>query len=477
MLLKSDSSKNILKMNRLKMKTRKWQWLIIMAVLVLTSCKVTQNYKRPVAVAGNALYRDVKTTDTTTIADISWKQMFTDTILQHLIQEGINNNLDLKIAMSRIKQTQANLQAGNAALFPSLNVHGTYTDQKSANNAPGNTKYYQLYGNSSWEIDIWGKLRSAKRAALASLFQSEAYKRAVQTQLVSDIATNYYTLLAYDEQLQLTLKTVDFRIQDVATMKILKEADVVTGAAVVESEANHYSVEVTIPDLNQNIRVTENALSVLLGRNPGAIVRDSLKNQQVRTELQTGVAAQLLSHRPDVQEAESQLRYYFELTNLARSYFYPSLTITAQGGFSNGTLSALLNSTSIFGNIVGGLVQPIFNQGLNKQRLNIAKAQQEESLSAFQKALLNAGQEVSNALFSYQTASDKMKSRSLQIGFLEKSVDYTKELVKYTKTVNYTDVLTAEESLLSAQLNSINDRVQQLDAIVSLYRSLGGGWK
>jgi len=459
------------------MKTEKWQWLLILTIAIMTSCKVTENYKRPVGLAGKALYRDVTTTDTTTIADISWKQMFTDTILQHLIQEGIDHNLDLKIAASRIKQAEANLRLGYDALYPSLTIHGTYTDQKNANNNQGSSNYFQLYGNSSWETDVWGKLKSAKKAALAALLQSEAFKRAVQTQLVADIATNYYALLAYDEQLQLTLKTVGYRIEDVSTMKILKQSDVVTGAAVVESEANRYSVEVTIPDLKQNIRVSENMLSVLLGRNPGAISRDSLSHQQVRTELQTGVASQLLSHRPDVQEAEFQLRYNFELTNIAKSYFYPSLTITAQGGFSNVNLSQLFNTSSLFGNLVGGLTQPIFNQGLNKQRLTNAKAQQEESLLSFQKTLLNAGQEVSNALFNYQTATDKMKSRSLQIGFLEKAVDYTKELVKYTPTVNYTDVLTAEESLLSAQLNSINDKVQQLQSIVSLYRSLGGGSK
>ena len=466
-----------MKMKMKEMKTKKIQWLILIAVMILTSCRVTEKYKRPAGIANNAMFRDVTTTDTTTIADVSWKQMFTDTLLQKLIQEGINNNLDIKIAMIRIKEAQANVQLGKSALYPSLNVHATYTDQKTANSVLSESKYYQLYGSSSWEADVWGKLNSAKRAALVSLQQSEAFKRAVQTQLVSDIVTNYYSLLAYDAQLQLTMKTVGFRIEDVATMKRLKESDVVTGAAVVESEANRYSVEVTIPDLKQNIRTTENTLSVLLGRTPGVIIRDSLNEQQVRTDLQTGIAAQLLSHRPDVQEAEYQLRYNFELTNIAKSYFYPSLTITAQGGFSNLSLSKLFNATSLFGNIIGGLTQPIFNQGINKQRLTVSKAQQEESLAAFQKTLLNAGLEVSNALYSYQTATDKITSRTLQIGFLGKAVDYTKELVKYTPTVNYTDVLTAEESLLAAQLNSINDKVQQLEAIVSLYRSLGGGWK
>lgn len=464
-------------MKRLKIKTKKGLWIFLIAVMILTSCKIAEKYKRPDGIAGNGLFRDAITTDTTTIADISWKQMFTDTLLQHLIQEGINNNLDLKVAMARIKQAQANLQAEYDALFPTLDLHATFNNQKSANNIQGLSRYYQLFGSSTWEADIWGKLGSAKRAALVALQQSEAFKRAVQTQLVSDIATNYYTLLAYDAQLQLTVKTVDFRIQDVATMKQLKQSDVVTGAAVVESEANRYSVEVTIPDLKQNIRTTENTLSVLLGRNPGVIARDSLQDQQVRADLQTGIPAQLLSRRPDVQEAEYQLRYNFELTNIAKSYFYPSLNITAQGGLSSGTLSQLFNSTSLFGNILAGLVQPVLNQGLNKQRLRVARAQQEESLYTFQKTLLSAGQEVSDALDSYHTASDKLTTRSLQIGFLMNAVDYTKELLKYTPTINYTDVLTAEESLLAAQLNRINDKVQQLEAVVSVYRSLGGGWK
>jgi outer membrane protein TolC len=295
--------------------------------------------------------------------------------------------------------------------------------------------------------------------------------------LVSDIATDYYSLLAYDAQLQVTLKTVENRAQDVMTMKLLKESDVVTGAAVVQSEANRYSVEVTIPDWRQNIRETENALSILLGRNPGAIIRDSLNNQKVRMDLRTGLAAQLLANRPDVQEAEYQLRYYFELTNVAKTYFYPSLTITAAGGFSNASISQLFSATSLFGNIMGGLTQPIFNQGLNEQRFRVAQAKQEEYITAFKKALLTAGQEVSNALYNYQTATDKTKIRSQQISFLEKSVEFTKELLKYTVNTNYTDVLTSEQSLLAAQLSSVSDKVQQFQATVELYRSLGGGWK
>jgi len=454
---------------------RTW-WFMLLAILSFGSCKVTENYKRPAGIADNKLFRDGNASDTTNMANIPWKKMFNDTLLQGLIQEGIKNNPDLTIALTRIRQAQANLRQSKAAFFPTLDINAGFTKGKTAGTGI-KSESYELYVSSGWEADIWGKLRSSKKAAVAVLLQSNAYKKAVQTQMISDIATDFYTLQAYDAQLQITLKTVENRKLDVITMKQLKESDVVTGAAVVQSEANRYSVEVTIPDLKQNIRVTENALSIILGREPGSIERDSLNTALAWTDLKTGVPMQLLSNRPDVMGAEYQLRYYYELTNAAKAYFYPSLTITAQAGFANGNLSQLFNPSSLFGNVVAGLIAPVFEHGLNKQRLEIAKAQQEEYLATFKKTILNAGQEVSNALYNYQTATDKMKIRELQISFLQKSVDFTKELLKYTANTNYTDVLTSEQSLLAARLSSVNDKVQQMQAVIALYRSLGGGWR
>jgi outer membrane protein TolC len=277
--------------------------------------------------------------------------------------------------------------------------------------------------------------------------------------------------------LQITEKTLGVRDSDVETMKSLKEADFVTGADLVLSQANKFSIEVTIPDIRQNIYTAENGLSVLLGRTPGLIERGSLDGQHIYYDIKTGIPASLLANRPDVMEAEYQFRYSFDMTNVARSYFYPSVTISANGGLSETDLSRLFDAKTIFWNLTGGLVQPIFNQGVNNQRLKIAKANQEEYLAAFKQTLLNAGKEVANAMHEYQTASDKMTLRSNQIEYLGKSVDYTMELLKYTSNTNYTDVLTSEERLLSAQLGSINDKLQQLQALVELYRSLGGGWK
>ena len=451
--------------------------IFVVIVSIVTSCKVAQPYSQPSDAAGNNLYRDVSNADTTTIANISWKQMFSDTLLQALIQEGINNNLDLKVAVARIKSAAANARQSRLALLPAVDANATGTLQSVPSTQFGFPEAYQLYISSSWEADIWGKLTSAKRASLALLLQSEAYKRAVQTQLVADIAINYYSLMAYDAQLEVTERTVDNRKKEVETMKALKESDVVTGAAVVQSAANRYSVEITIPDLKQNIRETENTLSILLGRNPDTVFRSTLEQQTIITNLATGVPAQLLANRPDVQQAEYQLRNSFELVNVARTYFYPSLTITASGGLSATSLSQLFNPVSFFANITGGLLQPVFEQGINKQRLAVAQANQEEYLNTFKKTILIAGQEVSNALYSYHAAVEKQSLRSQQIDYLQKSVDYTKQLLEYSSATNYTDVLTSEQSLLAAQLSSINDKLQQLTAVVSLYRSLGGGWK
>lgn len=444
--------------------------------LFFQACKIMQHYQEPQGVASDSLYRDVHSQDTANLAALSWQQLFSPK-LQALIAEGVKNNFDLKIAQARIEAAQANFKQSKLALLPSVGANASAAFQHLPNAETGYNQIYQLYANASWEVDLWGKLRSAKRAELAALEQSEAYKRYVQTQLVSEIASNYYLLESYDAQLDLTLKTVENRKEDVIAMQQLKESDVVTGAAVVQSEANRYSVEVTIPDIKQSIRETENAICILIGRNPETIDRDSLSQETILTDLPTGVPSQLLANRPDIQEAEYQLQNAFELTNVARSYFYPSLNITAQAGYYDNKLSNFFNWENFLGNIIGGLTEPIFNNGLNKQRLAVANAQQEEYLQDYKKIWLTAGQEVSDALFQYQSAQEKVGVRGEEIASLQKSVEYTEALLRYTSSTNYTDVLTSEQSLLSAQLSSISDRLQQLQAIVSLYTALGGGWK
>jgi len=337
-------------------------------------------------------------------------------------------------------------------------------------------KNFQLGAEAGWEIDLWGKLRSSKRAAYANLLATDAGRKGVQTRLITNIVSGYYALVGLDAKLAITRQTVKNNIDLVETMKVLKESGKVTGAAIVQSEAARYAAEVTIPDLEQQIRETENTLCVLLGRTPGSVQRGKIDQQTLAALLKTGVPAQLLDNRPDVMEAESGVISAYETTNNALAGFYPALTITASAGFAATDLDQLLDPKSFAANIIGGLAQPIFNKKVNITRLKVARAQQEQALINLKNVLLKAGQEVHNALGSYESSVQKIALRKLQLEALVKSVEYTRELLTYG-SANYTEVLNAQTSLLSAQLNNVNDRLQQLNAVVSLYRALGGGWK
>ncbi|QNK61581.1 efflux transporter outer membrane subunit [Pedobacter sp. PAMC26386] len=445
-------------------------------ILLFASCKITRPYQKP-AIDMEGLYREHVAADTVTIANLHWKEMFTDTLLQKLIADGIQRNLDLKAAYSRIHQSQAYFEQSKMAFFPSLNGDASVIGTGSSNqNALKSVIPYQSQAEltTSWEADLWGKLSSAKRANLASLLQAEANARAVQTAVVANIATNYYRLLALDDQLLLTQQSVKNWQTTVDIMKKLKTADVVTGAAVVQSESSKFAVAVTIPDLMQSIRETENGLNLLLGRVPGPIERSKFDQIHSLSLLQTGVPVQLLANRPDVQAAELNFKNAFELSNVARTYFYPSLTISASGGYSS--YSNFFGPGSWISSLTAGLTQPIFNRGTNKTRLKVALEQQQQAVLSFQNAVLVAGQEVSNAMYSYQKASEKKITRTSQLENLEKSVQYTQALVRYG-SANYTEVLTAQQSFLAAQLGQVNDQLQQVQATVSLYRALGGGWK
>jgi outer membrane protein, multidrug efflux system len=459
--------------------------LMVMAATLLSACSVAKKYERPTTLKTDQLYRDQASADSTTIADMPWQSVFKDEKLNALIQKGLDQNLNLKNAIENIVQARASLRQSKLAYYPTLQLDANATRNKQSEaglNFPAGinintlTTTYKLGLSTSWEADIWGKLSSSKRAALATYLASDAAKQAVQTQLIADIANNYFLLLAYDKQLVITQETLESRIKNVETIKDLKEGAIVTGAAVVQSEANQHAAEVLIPDLKQRIRETENTLNILLGQAPQPIERGTLGDQSVPENLALGLPSQLLQNRPDVRQAEFNFRTAFEMTNMAKTYFYPSLTLTASGGFSNLELKDFFTN-SVFYSIIGGLTQPIFNQGLNKTRLTTAQSKQLQAYNNFQQSLLTAGQEVSNALYAYQMAVEKQDSREKQIEALEKAVDFTQQLLEYSSATNYTDVLTSEQNLLAAQLSGINDNLQKLQAVVDLYRALGGGWK
>lgn len=453
--------------------------------LLVVSCKVTQTYTPPEVKQElqYELYRDVSTNDTTTLAHLPWQQLFPDAALQALINKALANNFDLKIAVERINEATALYRQSGLAYLPSLNGSlsaGVNRSSRSNTNTGGfdinatNTPV-QLGVNASWEIDIWGKLKSAEQAALARLLQTDAVKRAVQTQIIANMASFYYRLLALDQNLAITEAAIAIRQEDVQTMKALKEAAIVTGAAVVQSEASLYAAQVSLPDIRRSIREIENMMSVLAGEAPETIARTSLDAQTVITDLKTGVPLQLLSNRPDVQVAEFAFRAAFENTNIARASFYPNLNITAALGISSLRFENLFKNSPLFYNVGGNLTQVIFNRGALKTQLKVAESQQLQALYAFQQSFLSAGKEVSDALYAYETGVEKQQTRGLQIASLQKAVEFNKELLKYSSATNYTDVLMSEQNLLQAQLAAVNDKLQQLQAVVELYQALGGG--
>lgn len=463
------------------MRTHSIKNIILIAGLAgaMLSCSTSKHYQRG-TVSTDKLFGDTVVTDTATMASQPWRELFTESRLQKLIQEGLDNNPDLQLAIQKVVEAEAYFSQSKAALLPAISANGKGTYIRNPKSiypdGPREVNTWQLSADASWEVDIWGKLRNAKKAAYANLLASDAGKKAVQTRLISNIASAYYTLAGLDAKLAITEQTVKNNIDLVETLKVLQGSGRVNGAAVVQSEAVRYAAEVTSPDLKQQIREAENALCLLLGRVPGTVERGKIEEQTLSSILKTGVPAQLLDNRPDVMQAEYALMSAYQTTSSARAYFYPALTLTASTGFVAADLGQLLDPASVAANVIGGLAQPLFNKRINSTRLKVAKAQQEEALISFRNTLLKAGQEVHNTLGLYESSVQKIALRKLQLDALIKSVDYTKELLTYG-SATYTEVLNAQTSLLSAQLNSVNDQLQQLNAMVTLYRALGGGWK
>lgn len=448
---------------------------------IFSSCQTMNQYKTPEIETDN-LYRETASSDTATIADIPWRQYFSDSYLTALIEEGIENNFDLQIAYTRIQQAEASLSMAKAAYFPDVALVGQVNQSRSSNGSSGkdvlgyHSTNYSLGISASWELDIWGKLNRQSKAKYAQFLSSQAYKNLIQTSLIANIATSYYSLLALDEKLFITVETTKLLEKNVETMEDLKNAGVLNGAAVEQSKSLLYSTQASIPDLESQIRQLENSICTMLGRNSGQINRSSIFTQQYPSELTYGIPAQMLAKRPDVQQAELSFRSAFELTNAAQASFYPSVSLSSGsiGYATNNTLSNFFKPENIFASIIGGLTQPIFAKKQLTGNLKIAKAQQQEALLTFEQTVLSAGQEVSDILYSFESSLKKNQTREKQIEACKNSVYFTQELLK-AGDANYTEVLTAEQNLLSALLNQVNDRLEQLNYSVNLYRALGGG--
>lgn len=453
--------------------------VLMCATALLSSCHIYKSYDRPEDITAEGLYRDTAAvndtlaSDTTNFGNLPWKEVFTDPQLQALVEQALTNNADLRSAALNVKKAQAALMSARLAYAPSLGLspQGTVSswDKGKA------TQSYSLPVTASWQIDLFGQLLNPKRNAQVSLKQTQFYEQAVQTQVIANVANMYYTLLMLDRQLQITEGTVDILKRNLETVEAMKDAGIygTTSAAVEQSRTAYAQVLASLPGIRQSIRETENALCLMLNQPAQNIERSVLEDQQLPTEFSTGIPLQLLSNRPDVKAAEMALAASYYSTNSARAAFYPQITLSGSAGWTN-SMGTIINPGKLLASAIGSLTQPLFYRGTNIARLKQAKAQEEQAKIQFQTSLLNAGNEVSNALYQYQMTTDKAVSRLIQVNSARKAAEDTKELFNLG-TSTYLEVLSAEQSYLSAQLSEVSDTFDRMQAVVSLYQALGGG--
>ncbi|RDV16561.1 TolC family protein [Pontibacter diazotrophicus] len=465
-------------------------WILLLLVPLLQSCLVVKPYERPELELQN-LYRNFNNNDTTTLAAIPWPELFSDPHLRNLIETGLQNNLELATAYQNILIAEADFRQGRAAFLPSLDINGNASSSELAENSimgrqfrgnddnngppPGRVQQYELLGNLSWEADIWGRIRSLREARAAALQQNQAAYRAVQTRLVANIASAYYRLLALDAQLRIAEQTVETRQNSLITITKLQRAGNETALAIKQQEAQIYTARILQVDLKQQIAQLENRVSTLLAVPPGPVARGSLQEQLQEVPIAAGVPSQLLRNRPDVLEAEYALISAFELTNVARADFYPRLALSAEAGFQSLNFSSWISSASLYNSIAAGLTAPIFRRRQLRTNYEINQAQQQQALLNFESTLRTAGREVSDALVTYQAESEKYELREKQVETLTTAEDYANKLL-VNGYANYLEVLRATDEKLAAQLELVNTQYNQMDALVTLYRALGGGW-
>ena len=451
---------------------------MVSAAALMSSCGIYNKYERP-EVNVEGIVRDVTSntdtlavTDTTSFGNLPWRSVFTDPQLQTLIEQGLAHNTDLLNAALNVKMVEAQLMAAKLAFVPSFTFAPTGTITSWDGNKT--TKTYSLPINASWSIDLFGNLLNQKRSAQMALLATRDYQLVVKTNLIANIANMYYTLLMLDKQLEIVDNMTGLTKDTWDMMKLQKDLNMAKETSVQSAEANYYSVLAQATELKRQIRETENSLSLLLGQPAQTIARGKIENQSLPTDLSTGVSIQMLNNRPDVHYAEMTLAQCFYDTQAARSKFYPNISISGSGAFTNNSGGGIVNPGKWLLQAIGSLVQPIFQNGQLVAGLKVAKAQQEQAYNTWQNAVLAAGSEVSNALVLYNSSNEKSKLEQKQIESLTKNVEYTKDLFSMGSST-YLEVITAQQSLLNAELSKVQDDFYKMQAVVNLYYALGGG--
>ena len=448
--------------------------IITLAVtgLLLSGCGIYTKYKPATSVPHQLYGGEVVTEDTASLGNMDWRELFTDPYLQSLIEQGLQNNTDYQSAQLRVEEAQATLMAAKLAFLPAfaLAPQGTVSsfDTHKA------TQAYSLPVTASWELDVFGRMRNAKKQSQALYAQSQDYRQAVRTQLIAGIANTYYTLLMLDEQLAISRQTEEAWKETVASTRALMNAGRMNEAAVSQMEATYYQVQGSVLDLMKQINQAENSLALLLAETPRHYERGSLRRQQFPTHFSVGIPVQMLSGRPDVRSAERSLEAAFYGTNQARSAFYPSITLSGSAGWTNSAGTMILNPGKFLASAVGSLTQPLFNRGQVVAQYRIARARQEEAALGFQQSLLNAGSEVNDALTAYQTSQGKKLLLDKQVASLQTALRSTSLLMEHGNTT-YLEVLTARQTLLNAQLSQTANHFTEIQSLINLFQALGGG--
>lgn len=458
---------------------------ILAAVLTLASCATRQKYERPTDVVTDSLFRtDNVSRDSATLATVSWKEIFTDPVLQQHITNALNNNLDVRVALQNIAAADAYVKQSKASYFPTLSAGPNYTFQtQSLNTQAGQLMNSRKYGsqwdisaNASWEADIWGRLRAQEKAEYANFLGTVAARQAVSSDLVAAVASAYYQLLTFDEQKKIINETLTLRRKNLETTTALKQAGTLTEVAVQQSQALVYNAESMLVDIDVQIALLENAFSLLLGEEPHAIARSAFSAQDLPLSIKLGYPANLLVNRPDVRAAELRLINAFELTNAARANFYPTLRLTAAGGLAAADFDKIFNANSLFANVFAGLTQPIFNKRQIRTQYEVSLANKEIAYLNFRRTALAAGREVSDAVRIYEAQDRFISLKKQERDAYRKSVEFSQELVNYG-FANYLEVLNASVNQLNAELNIANAKYAKMKAGIELYRALGGGWQ
>lgn len=440
--------------------------LTVIAILMLHSCGLYRKYEREDLHFVDSLYRRMSVpSDSVSSAAVTWECFFTDTLLQEWIHTGLSFNTDINLARLKVREAEASLLEARWALLPGA-------DFTAQGGLPGQ---FSASVGASWQADIFGSLRNANRKAQAALEQSEAYRQAVQTQLVATIANSYYTLLMLDEQLVISSRTRDTWEENIRTLEALKRAGKTNEAAVLQAKANKLSVEANILTLEKSILAMENSMCALVGLVPMPVMRGNINEQTFPAKLSAGVPAELLSRRPDVRQTELALAQTFYARNSAKAAFYPNLKLNGAIGWTTGAGTIVLDPGSLIANLIGSITQPVFGRGVNKARLQKAQAQYDQAAYAFRQSLLDAGVEVNNALTMWQTAKKRVELDKKQILNLQAAVWNTQLLMKHGNA-DYLEVLTAQKNLLQAELTEVSDRFDEIQSIVNLYHALGGGY-